>query len=540
MPTNRNSHRYAIGEVADFAVDTPILTNHYGSFLRSNGAWVAKEKLNERAKSFIRLNNYASGIRLSNLQESYPFNIPNGLITLGRPCSANGVSLFMYAQSSEILGCDSDGFFRASLGISARNGNVFGHCTYGLVSDDANFYAYYLSSNNDYRVKTSTNGRTWVDQSLTGMSTPASSGTIGSFWNNGNQIDNNTGLLANQTCSNHGPFIAAWCGARMLLLTVDGGGFIRFYTSSNRLTFTNISASTVGNAYVASESANSYFYRNGNFCFLGYMGGWFYTNDGGVNWSTCSGISGQQAGTRFIVNKSNPARLLSISSGTSILVSLNSGASWVSRATPETLLGANYLSVAYVGDTILLGILNAQGNAMSFYKSQDNGASWDFVVLPKGITGGFTINYDGNRWLLVSTSQAILLTSNDAITFLVRLLPMAVNQPASNSIALDNLTTVISDNTSQLLFTKDGGVTWDVFSTTSKNGTSYQLRGSLNVVDVAGSQYLLGGCPTSYGAGSNYSGCVLKTDSLRSRGEFFNFPTVTPGRGGLFSYVRYA
>lgn len=544
MPTNRNERKYAIGEVADFAMDTPILTNHYGSFIRANNQWYAKEQLPDRAKSFIRTYNYNSGIRLTDLPDSafFAFNSYQP-VSVERPCTANGVTLFNLMNTTDVFGFDSSGFFRASTGISVVTAtNQFGFCTIGMVSDGTGFYAYYLDGNRQFQVKSSTNGRSWAAQTLQGIPAQNSS-SIGSYWNVGNQSENNTGLCAGQCCYYHGPYLAAWCGARMLLITSDTNNYVKASLSSNRLSFSDASSMILNsNSMGVTDYNTSYFYRNGNACFLGFNSAWAYTTDGGVSWSACSGISGAQNGLKFIVNKSNPARLVAISSGSSILVSINSGATWVSRTIPESIPGQTYFSAAYVGDTILLGVASNSNTVMTFYKSTDNGASWNPVILPAGIGGIFTICHDGYRWILISTSQPLLLTSNDATVFLVRSLPYKSTNPACNALAIDNQTTLVSDNYSYIIFTKDGGVTWDTFSTSSKSGSNFFLRGSLTLATVQGTQYVLGGTPYAYNlaSSSGYSANIIKTDALRNRGEFFSWPSVNPSRSGTYSYVRFA
>lgn len=444
-------------------------------------------------------------------------------------------------------------FSQTNRGLFPNNSND--HHSLLVTSNPAgngfcSFYWNYATAT--FYLQTSTDGITWTIQSHSG------------FFNNiyGNQLQQTTTRLCHArytngvrcglgyhvnavntqdssggTGSSQGGYAVVYvnCGARILSIIPRAAGNqapqeVYASTSTDGFTFSGSDdvVNILGNNFGGNLTSSGYprdffFHRNNNACFLIYSTFYRITTNGGVTWSSTTGLPGSggvSSSIAFIqTNTTNRASLIALPGGTAttIYVSTDTGANWTGRTLPAAP-SETTSAISYAGNNIVY--VAANGTA---WVSTNNGANWSQLTnATLGVAQNpINVVHDGFRfYMLYQGSMGALSTSTNGTTWTARTVPattladtntffnsfnrtgVAGNGATTFAAATNSSDVVITTQSagsisspgtsSRCYLSNDGGVTWYVasnvaaasYSISALNGLYCQ---DLVAVDVTGS-----------------------------------------------------
>lgn len=551
MPFNprQKNEKYVVGDIVDMAGQPNYVENSTGKWMIANGSFVAGNLLSSTLKNALAADGTSPKVSMSSYGNL--MGATQALTTSQFACGPVGgvqaVQCQTAGSTAEALIFDASGVTKVQPVVSGAI-STGGQNIHSLTSNGSAFFDFYHNASGVLKCRTSTDGKAWSDLSLTGLPSTYTSPTDG--WNVGNSVVNTAYNSGGLFYGAAGSSLAFWCGARFLYITGNAtNANVVASTSADGISWGgDQSVAVLGSASIAmSTNALSFVYKNGNTVFLLYQTGvQRVTTDGGVTWSTPTGLNATQGSTsRIQINATAPAKLTIYNSANGLIYyTANGGATWVSRALPAGFGYGNTCSFAYAGSTVLLTQSSTSGTGNMLYRSTDDGASWSNVTMPAGASGNAQFAWhDGYRFLVALYGVYQMLTSTDGINFSVRALPKQFAYDSSDTyvsrpFAVDANKTIIGTwtNTSNGLYTIDGGVTWKYgqISTTTAYATGYPV--TINTAGFTG--VVMGGAHAS--SGSTATQYMVSVADLAGGGAFFKTATINPLRTGATPYVKVA
>jgi hypothetical protein len=528
--------RYAIGEIVDLA-GVPSFYDAGSSKWLKSATFVSGSLLTTAVKNTLSA---ASGTNIAvasatdtYLEGLYPFvghevaRIPASNISV-IPCTGESGTYGFSAIALTSAGAQSIGIVAPSVPYLAT------YVPGTIISNGTTLFCYYLTSTTALACKTSTDGITWTTQTLTGLPSIAVSNSSAEFWPSSVSDNNSVGTLRKVVNPANGFMAVLWCGARFIMVNSTGAGVYTTSTSTDGLTWSGDTTTTVLGAATTISGSNMNFYRNGNNCYLCLSNTVVRkSSDGGITWanSVVTNTINNATTQNILKNITDPTKLIMpfATSSTVAYYSSDSGATWsASRPLPTT----PDTGLVYKGSIVLLS------TQTSIWRSADDGNTWTRLVLPIGaLASGGSVRADSNRFYLLLYSQAQILTSTDGLTWTIRTTPFAVSTTNYGLIEFSsNIVYIINTSFNGGIFTIDGGVTW-VNCTTYTNSlgssgwNSYFLAipdgnaggygfGLMQQVNSNADKICLSGNSLS-GGGANYRAGSTAITSLRTNASAY-------------------
>lgn len=538
--------KYAIGEIEDFVGVPDFYDAGTSKWLRSN-TWVAAANLSVATQATLKASGATKTAMTDNaaLAGSGSYVALNTLNPLAKTASVTAIALSTTAagQVARALLVESTGFRSVGIGqtVDSGVGTPGNGGTHIITSDGATLWSWTPASASAFGAYSSAdNGATWASASLTGQATFSSltaSNSMGPHGNQNNYIGR-PGEAMNTAQTKHSS--AMWCGARHVLIGTGATNLIAQRSTTGLAWGGDESTAILGSATVGNATnATQWMYRNGNNFYFSNGAISRSTTDGGVTWAAATNGPLAAITVRHKVNASDAARLVSVTTAsTTLKFSINSGAAWTTRTAPFTT-DVDGTTISGRGATWL--ICDGAGNA---YKTVDDGANWTVLAAPVGFTSIIQGVYaDANRYYLVSVAGNQVATSTDATSWTVRNIanPSSGTEVAStpqNLVATDTDNIMGANNSGEILYSSDGGVTW-AWSSPSSHSSYTASAATYYVANTVGSGSFL--CGLVNASSPTRSNLVLAAD-LATGGKYYRSTaaTVAPLRTNAVAYSRIA
>lgn len=220
-----------------------------------------------------------------------------------------------------------------------------------------------------------------------------------------------------------------------------------YHSSDSGATWTRTSGTASGVYFFAMSVDGSKIFAGGK------EGGYNYTStDSGATWT--SRTPGVVPSGRPCMSDDGQIIMLTPANGTPRL-SQDGGATW---ADVSGLSSANYIGCAMSQDGSTRYAI--RGNASTFYRSTDNGVTWNTTTLPHPSWSDVATSADGSV-VFVSTgpSRKVYKSTNSGQSFTLVATP-ALTSPGFLAISGDASDIVIFDDQAELKISTDGGNTW--------------------------------------------------------------------------------
>lgn len=550
-PDPQQLSRFSVGEIQDFSGVPNFLDAGTSKWLRSN-TFTASSNLSTATKASLA----AAGTAAANtvvLQSalSNSFNSSGYSVTMPiQRIPGSNVSVvpacFITTTAVGVGVITSAGMQTVPTGqVSQTTNNTGAGVNVTVASDDTTIFAYTNNAAATVIARSTTNGTTWTEETVTGLPTFAFTTDTRSFATNSTTsatVASPYGWKRQRQSSSFN-FAVFWCGARFLLIGHDATNYMATL-STNGYDFDGDNTTDVIDGSVA-RTADMQFYRNGNNCYLQIgTGAKRFSTDGGVTWAAATFAASPNPNSYYLqYNQSDPAKLL-IRNGnggdTTAYYSADSGQTWsASRTLP--LNSANG-GLYYRGSTLV--VTNAS-NATSV--STDDGATWTSSTFPIGVLSTNTkVFADANRWYLGIDGNAQLLTSTDGVSWVIRTLPevfslasvatdgnMGIVPFDSNIVVLTGYSNVSGLN--QTFFTQDGGATWTGCRLSTNNISGWFAGNAFTTPDGGGIGFIHANLGLTGGNNTN----IFKADVVQG-GSFYRTgsTTIAPSRTNALAFVR--
>lgn len=359
-----------------------------------------------------------------------------------------------------------------------------------LTSNGSKLFAYFLA-NNVIQCYTSVNGVDWTDETASfGLSGTLGTSNIHTAAYNSHQIVNGyNGLNANST---HRMFSITWCGNAFLMFFNDNVDH-KFYTSSDGLNWTDVTATFCGTVTVGSTLT---FVANVDIAtgICMFFGGqststtnWgAYSTDGGTTWNSSTvNTSIHQYYTICYKNPLDPNKMIAKVEANEIYwaITVDGGATWNDFVVPFSTYTSDANSgFAYFGDYIYVKDRSTSIQYAPVMVSSDNGSTWNYAE-EFGTLSYARIFNDDHRVYIASGEH--LYYSADNTTFLFRFLMNASNSQWKGAVSIDaNKTLFLSESDVAWSITSDGGVTFDRIFKDARSGRPDFAYGGLNMQEI--------------------------------------------------------
>lgn len=544
-PSPASLDRFSTGEIVDLTGVASFYDAGTSKWLKS-GTFVDGSSLSSTTKSILAASatstsNATVALATANdlgLATSYPVMREDFMIARISSISTTVILRSLGSSAVAIMTINSSGATNQTLVSSSQLGSGGTVSSAALLSNGSKFFVYYYTNTSTLACLTSTDGLTWITESLSGLPTISGVDSNSGFWDfsNTNNVNPKTGYKYTTTsAASYGSYANLWCGARVLCLTRAGSGNFLASLSTDGLVFGSSDTTAVLGSTSISHANHINFYRNGNNCFLAIGTTYRKSTDGGATWSAATFAAAPNSSQHNnIPNLTDPTkRIINPGDGNSEgYYTSDSGATWsTNRVFPQP----SRWGIVYKGSTVV------SSYADGVYRSVDDGVTWTPVVFPAGTNVGVgQVCADDVRFYFIPYGGgAQLLTSTDAITWTIRTTPgtvsgtggWSVNKVSSNVVYLTN-------QLNQGIFTLDGGVTWSFAKTaTSDYGNNFYGYYQKATTDGPNGGYMICGL----GAGNSYGyNFLLSSAALTAGGQYYRTgpDAITPVRSGAFSYVR--
>ena len=524
--------KFAVGEIVDM-VGVP---NYYDAgdskWLRTN-TWVPAIYVPDAVVTQLANSNSA----LVALSDNLVINETNAhLPGLLPPAVVGSTACFSYisgarSYASAAFVVRSDGFRVVSTGLtSGISGNEAGG-NHIITSDGTTFWDWAPISASAFGARSSTDGLTWSAVNLTGL--PTFVNLLSNFQLGGmsqNISNSSVGDVFQAQVSHNG--VAAWCGARHLLIGINGSNQYIATRSSNGTSWGGDESTTVLGSSTVGASSYCWWYRNGNNFFLTVGSVNRFSGDGGVTWGSTTGTGTVSSSQSYRVNRTDPARLLSTDRSSVLSVSTNSGSSWTGVTSPTTVS-----TITHIEGRGSTWVLTAAG---SFFVSTNDGTSWTTLNAPLGLGSPSAVYADANRWYMYSASGNQIATSTDLSNWTIR----NISNPAPTtalpgSIAAVSSSTVAMVANGEVLCSTDGGVTWR-WAAASYATTATAVGATKLIANTVGRSCFIGGNTAL--SGTSPRGLYIDAADLTAgaKGVRGSSATVSSLRTNATAYVRVA
>lgn len=445
--------KFAIGEIADF-VGVPDFYDAGDSKWLRTGTWVASGSVPASLITQLKTASATSVALTDNTLINEQYSYINGMLP---PAIVGDVRCFSY--SSGVKGVNAHAFVVNSVGprvinIGQATGYSQGNAGAGtcITSDGTKFWSWVAASATAFGAKSSANGETWDTETLSGQPTFSALTThqIGGTSNTESSFPIGEQFYS-ATAYN---LTAAYCGARHLLIGLNGSNQYVASSSSNGTTFGGDQTVAVLGSATITATSTAWWNRNGlNFFWTGGNVSRF-SADGGATW--VASTSGALSADYYRVNTTDAARIMAFQiSGTSAKVTTNSGQSWTAVTLP---LAINHTTARTCGR----GGTWAVSQGGTAYQTVNDGAAWTAINAPIGFGAISAIYSDASRWYLFSASSNQIATSTDLATWTIRNIttPIPNSTTIPNNLVATDSNTVVGCHAGNILYTTDGGVTW--------------------------------------------------------------------------------
>lgn len=540
----QSSGQYPIGALIDFA-GLPAYYNSGSLQWMQTGVSVPAGNLSTKIKTTLRAVGSANVVMSDNAALSYAngnFIYLNGLTPAARTAS---VCCFPWTTDgstvAKSLTMDSTGIYSVSTGLLSAQVALSGEGGGTMTSDGTTIWSW--SQNNaasGFLAANSTDGKLWTAATLTGQATFTwTSQTMGPSGNY--SVAGRLGEVWANTAGNMS--IAAYCGARHLLIGANGSGNYLAQRATNGLAWGgDETAAILGSASLA-QGAYGWWNRNGNNFYITVGGAARASADGGVTWAASTNATTASVTSLHRTNASDAARIAcATDASTTLKISTNSGSTWTSRTAPLTMASA---STSLCGRAAVWGLCD--GSSGLAYKSADDGATWSAIATPTGFVSTMQGLYaDANRFYLVSAAGNQVATSTDLTTWTVRNIsnPVPGTGYAStpeNLVATDTSTIMGAGTGGVILYSPDGGVTWNWASPTSDT-TNDARQAKYYQANIIGTAAFICGLLGHTTPNPRYGYNYVYASDVTAGGRLFR-PTsavIAPVRSGALTYARVA
>lgn len=445
--------KFAVGEIADF-VGVPNYYDAGDSKWLRTGTWVSANLVPTAVVNTLKDTGSLSVALSNNSLIDDNYSCINGML----PAAIVG-STRCFSYSSNLKGnaahafvVNTDGAQVINIGQTTNYSQIStgaGNC---ITSDGTKFWSWTAASASAFGVKSSTNAVTWSAETLSGL--PTFAGLVSAQICGTSNVESSYPMGDKFMAVTGQNLIAAWCGARHLLIGLNASGQYLATLSSNGTAFGGDQSVAVLGGDTIRASMTTWFNRNGNNFFWTSGNSARFSADGGATWSASTNAPVETSYYR--VNATDQARIMAFTQGsTAVKVTTNSGQTWASVTLPLSALEAS----AY---TCGRGSTWAFAQAGSCYKTVDDGANWSVVIAPTGFGAISAIYADANRWYLFSAVSNQIAVSTDLITWTIRNISTpstGVGGIPTNFVSTD-ANIVVGCYSGNLLYTTDGGVTW--------------------------------------------------------------------------------
>lgn len=532
--------RYAVGEIAEFAGVTSYYDAGTSQWAESN-TWIPAGSLGSTVKASLR-----ADYRYVAATDQRAFAAQATIDLCAAMPVAKTATIAAWAIATDSTGACKALVVNASgakiVSIGQMGANLGGGGVNTLTSDGTTIYSWASAANGlGFACWTTTDGDTWSAATLTGQAAYSGVGSA----NIGARLGQ-TGLgpLGEifQASSGGTPAlcVAAWCGARHLLIGPSTGGMWIAQRSANGTTFGGDETTAILGGAALNYGLSGWWYRNGNNFFLALtsaavVGGYILRKsaDGGVTWGDATGA----IGGRYRVNSTDPARVVCApSAGTAMAFSTDSGQTWTARTAPFTT-NAN-TTIFGRGATWVL----CNGQTGVAYQTANDGATWTLLSQPVGMLAQMAAVYaDANRWYALSMASNQIATATTLGTWTVRNIANAAHgstyaHAPGNLVATDANTVMGGSLTNGVvLSTADGGVTW-MWSAPSTSAVLTGVGASYYVANTVGTPLFLSAL-----VGTTYAAAITAAD-ITALGNAYRVSTatITPTRANARTFVRVA
>lgn len=524
--------KFAVGEIADF-VGVPNYYDAGDSKWLRTGAWVSASLVPASLVNALKAASATSVALTDNALVNEAYATINGMIP---PAVVGSTRCFSYA--SNIKGYNAHAFVVNADGaqvISIGQTTGFDQSNYGcgnlITSDGTKFWSWTAASTSAFGAKSSTDALGWSAETLTGLPTFSSltahqiggtASTSGSY---------PVGDLFQAIGSAN--LVAAFCGARHLLIGTNASGNYVATLSSNGTTFGGDQSTSVLGSTTITQSVQTWWYRNGNnfYITLGSSGISRFTGDGGVTWAVSTNAPSNIDFYR--VNATDPARVMAFTgNSTTAKVTTNSGQTWTNVNLPVVITITNTYTCGR-------GAVWAFAQSGTAYKSTNDGVTWAPINAPVGFGAISAVYADANRWYLYSAASNQIATSTDLATWTIR----NISTPIPNAGTIPTSFVAIDSNVvagaiqGNILYTSDGGVTW--YWSYMTNASAATAAGVSKIIaNTVGTPMILSAPTTNSGLGAVYiPATALSSTPIAVRSTAI---AVTPLRTNSLAFSRVA
>lgn len=524
--------KYGVGDIAEF-VGVPAYYDAGDSQWAQSNTWIPAASIGSAtAKSNIRSSSYNNvAITDNSALLGFAQLTLNSVTPLAKTASVVSLPITTDTTNCKVLTIAASGVRMVATGQAQGYANAAGGANL-VTSDGTTLWSWTAASASAWGAYTSTDGITWTTASLSGQATFSSAttyplgptGAQSSMDKTGEQFVTSGTYLQ----------VAAYCGARHLLIGLNGSNQYIAQRSTNGLAWGGDESTTILGSGTVAATAYGWWYRNGNTFFIAIGNVVRKSTDGGATWAAATNAIAAASTTRYRVNASDATRIACCTnSSTAMAFSADSGATWTTRTAPFTL-NANTTLNGRGSSWVLCD--TTTGNT---YKSTDDGATWSVLATPTGFSGTVQGVYaDANRWYIVSAVGNNVATSTDLSTWTVRNISNTApgtnyNYSPVNLVATDSNTIMGANISGYVLVSADGGVTW--YWTTYTNSSVATGGGAVYLVanSVGLSTFIAGQMSVTYSAYTLASDVAALGKAYRVTST-----TITPLRANSLAFAR--